>query len=320
VPSLALGASEVTLAQLTAAYGAFANAGVVREPILIRRVEDADGKVLFQGASKSHKAITETTAYLMASMLSDVISSGTAYRARQMGFTLPAAGKTGTTNDYNDAWFVGFTPHLVTGVWVGFDQPKTIISNGYAADVAVPIWAGFMKRATKGDKAEWLDKPANVVMVNVCRLSGMLPSAGCESVQVVTKDGELQKRSMVYGEYFARGTQPTTICPLHDSPSILDRLAGVFGKDNHLPIPADSTGLPMPPAMSTSGNVPAPAADKEHAKSDERPADEPKKKRGFWSRVFGGDKKSDEDKKKEDERRQQDEKKKRGDSKKQNNR
>ena len=307
VPSLALGASEVTLAQLTAAYGAFANGGVVREPLLIRRVEDADGKVLFQGASKSHQAITETTAYLMSSMLADVIASGTAYRARQMGFSLPAAGKTGTTNDYNDAWFVGFTPHLVTGVWVGFDQPKTIIANGYAADVAVPIWASFMKRATKGDKPDWLDKPADVVMVNVCRLSGKLPGAGCDSVQVVTKEGLLEKRSMIYGEYFAKGTQPTTVCPLHDSPSILDRLAGAFGKDNHLPIPADSTGLPMPPATSTSGNTPA-SADKDHGKTDQQSTDEPKKKKGFWSRVFGGgDKKADDDKKKEEERKKQEE-------------
>ena len=150
VPSLALGTSDVTLEQLTAAYGAFADGGIVHDPILVRRVEDGDGKVLYQGESKSHRAISESTAYLMASMLQDVISSGTAYRARQMGFTLPAAGKTGTTNDYNDAWFVGFTPHLVAGVWVGFDQPKTIIASGYAADVAVPIWAGVHEARHEG--------------------------------------------------------------------------------------------------------------------------------------------------------------------------
>jgi 1A family penicillin-binding protein len=323
VPSLALGAGEVTLAQLTAAYGSFANGGVVREPTMIRRVEDADGKVLYQGSSKSHQAVSETTAYLMASMLSDVITSGTAYRARQMGFVLPAAGKTGTTNDYNDAWFVGFTPHLVAGVWVGFDQPKTIISNGYAGDVAVPIWAGFMKRATKGAKSDWLEKPENVVGVNVCRLSGQLPSAGCESAQVVTKEGELQTRSMVYTEYFARGTQPTTVCPIHEAPSLLDRLAGAFGKDNRIPI-ADSTALPTPPPTSTSGTSSgSPSIDKEHEKpAEERVSEEPKKKRGFWSKVFGGgDKKSEEEKKreeerkKEDERRRQEERKRRDDRK-----
>jgi len=315
VPSLALGASEVTLAQLTAAYGAFASKGVVREPLLIRRVEDGDGKILYQGVSKSHQAISETTAYLMSSMLADVISSGTAYRARQIGFTLPAAGKTGTTNDYNDAWFVGYTPHLVTGVWVGFDQPKTIISNGYAADVAVPIWASFMKRATKGDKAEWLEKPSDVVMVNVCRMSGKLPAEGCDSVQVVTKDGQIETKSMIYGEYFARGTVPTTTCPLHESLSVLDRLAGAFGKDNHVvPVPADNTGLPLPSAASTSGNAGAVSGEKPGEKAgEERASEEPKKKRGFWSKVFGagGDNNGDEDKKrKEEERKKQDEKRK----------
>ncbi len=153
-------------------------------------------------------------AYLMASMLSDVINSGTAYRARQMGFTLPAAGKTGTTNDYVDAWFVGFTTKIVTGVWVGFDQPKKIIDNGYAGELAVPIWASFMKRATKGAKPEWFERPANVVGVNVCRVSGKLPSQGCESVLVAANTGQLEKRSMVYTDFFVKGTQPTDMCPV----------------------------------------------------------------------------------------------------------
>ena len=93
VPSLALGAGEVTLAALTAAYGAFANGGIVRKPVLIRRVEDSDGKVLYNEAGKAHRAVSESTAFLMASMLADVINAGTAYRARQSGFTLPAAGR-----------------------------------------------------------------------------------------------------------------------------------------------------------------------------------------------------------------------------------
>ena len=125
----------------------------------------------------------------MSSMLADVVNAGTAYKARQAGFTLPAAGKTGTTNDYVDAWFVGYTPHVITGVWVGFDQPQTIVSNGYAGELAVPIWAAFMKVATKDDKPDWFDRPSNVVGVNVCRLSGMLPNAGCDHVQVVDDAG-----------------------------------------------------------------------------------------------------------------------------------
>jgi penicillin-binding protein 1A len=106
VPSLALGASDVTLMSLTAAYGAFADAGIVRQPVLIRRVEDRDGKVLYQDAAASHRAVSEATAYLMSSMLADVINAGTAYRARQSGFVLPAAGETArrTTTSTPGLW------------------------------------------------------------------------------------------------------------------------------------------------------------------------------------------------------------------------
>jgi penicillin-binding protein 1A len=293
VPSLALGAGEVTLLSMTAAYGAFANGGVVRSPVFIRRVEDSEGKVLYTDEGKSQRAISETTAFLMASMLSDVINHGTAYRARQAGFTLPAAGKTGTTNEYVDAWFVGFTPHLVTGVWMGFDQPKTILRNGYAGELAVPVWASFMKTATRGDKPDQFKRPANIAAVNVCRVSGKLPNGGCDDVEVVTRDGFLERRSMIYTEYFVRGSEPTALCPLHEPLSLLDRLAGVFGKDNHAPpVPADEVG-PTAPAASKPGPQPTPpAATRAPAPAappttSEPASEEPKKKRGFWSRVFG---------------------------------
>ena len=96
---------------------------------MIRRVEDRDGRLLYEAQLTSARAISETTAFLMSNMLADVINAGTAAGARGLGFKLPAAGKTGTTNDYNDAWFIGYTPKLVTGVWVGFDQPHTILQT-----------------------------------------------------------------------------------------------------------------------------------------------------------------------------------------------
>ena len=95
----------------------------------------------------------------MTTMLADVINAGTAWTARREGFTLPAAGKTGTTNDYHDAWFVGYTPKLVAGVWVGYDQPKTIVGNGYAAELAVPMWGRFMTAATHDHRPEWFRQP-----------------------------------------------------------------------------------------------------------------------------------------------------------------
>jgi penicillin-binding protein 1A len=291
VPSMALGASDVTLAALTSAYGAFAAKGIVRQPTLIRRVEDSDGKILYEGVSEARQAISESTAYLMASMLQDVVNYGTGYRARQMGFTLAAAGKTGTTNDYLDAWFVGFTPRLVTGVWIGFDQPRTIIANGYGGELAVPIWASFMKTATKGDKSEWLERPSNVVAVNVCRVSGKLPNSGCDSVQVISVEGEVENRSMIYTDYFVRGTQPTTLCPLHSEPSLLDRLAGVFGGgDEPRPVSAEDVGLQPPRPARTTGEPAPPVPPTARPATPPQPqpkVEEPKKKRGFWSKLFG---------------------------------
>ena len=311
VPSLALGASEVTLMSLTAAYGAFANAGIVRTPVLIRRVEDSDGKVLYQDPGKSQRAVSEATAFLMASMLSDVVSYGTAYRARQAGFTLPAAGKTGTTNDYVDAWFVGFTPHLVTGVWVGFDQPKSIVTNGYGGELAVPIWAGFMKVATKGDKAEWFDRPANVIGVNVCRTSGKLPNAGCATVPSTDDYGNLVVKSMIYTDYFVKGTQPTSTCPVHANPYADAIAVAASSADSHsppaLPAGGDRGTLPLPPAQGTSGMAPPPAPGAPISGGKIEP-EQQGKKRGFWSRLFGKGK--DDDKKKEEEKKKAEEKRK----------
>lgn len=273
VPSMALGASDVTLLALTAAYGAFAAEGMLHAPVLIRRVEDSDGQVLYQDPGKAQRAITEATAFLMSSMLADVINAGTAHKARRAGFTLPAAGKTGTTNDYVDAWFVGFTPHLVTGVWVGFDQPRTIVRGGYAAELAVPIWAGFMKTATKGDKPDWIAKPDTVVGTNVCRVSGRLPNYGCATVESIDQDGYFVTRSQVYTDYFLKGTQPSTLCPLHPGGILAD--AATSAIPGSVPTtgvrPGSSDGVPP----LTGGTI--------------EPA-QPEKKKGFWRRVFGGGK------------------------------
>jgi 1A family penicillin-binding protein len=278
VPSLALGAGDVTLVSLTAAYGAFADEGMVRPPMLIRRVEDSDGTILYQDPGKAERAVTPATAFLMSSMLSDVINSGTAYKARQAGFTLPAAGKTGTTSDYMDAWFVGFTPHLVTGVWVGFDQPRTIIRNGYAAELAVPIWSGFMKAATRDDKPDWFAKPADVIGVSVCRISGLLPNAGCGSVPSYDQDGFIVTKSQVYTDYFVKGTQPTTICPLHPG--------GIL---------ADASPLSFPQAVPTSGMTPPPPPNSVGGETGVGTVPPlrggtvppPQAKKGFWGRIFG---------------------------------
>jgi penicillin-binding protein 1A len=274
VPSLALGSGEVTLASMTAAYAAFAAGGVVRDPIFIRRVEDQDGGVLFESDSHPRRAVSESTAFLMASMLADVIDAGTANRARAMGFKLPAAGKTGTTNDFVDAWFVGFTPSLVAGVWVGFDTPRTIAKNGFAGQLAVPMWASFMKIATKNSPAVWLKPPRDVVAVEVCRLSGALPGEGCRNAAWISATGVITHKSMLYTEYFVRGTEPTETCAIHAaeyapyqepefSATAFDGLGGVLGVDPVVASPPPSsreTGTPAVPAAELpEAALPAPA-------------------------------------------------------------
>src|SRR4051812_41526703 len=179
VASLALGTGGVTLPGLTSAYGVFANQGVAVSPHLILRVEDTNGQSVWDQPPRRRQAVTPATAFLMSSMLSDVITSGTGAGARAAGFTLPAAGKTGTADNYTDAWFVGYTPHLVTGVWFGMDRPAPIMNRGFAAVVAVPAWAQFMKQATARDAADWFTPPSDVEKVTICRLSGQLATDAC---------------------------------------------------------------------------------------------------------------------------------------------
>lgn len=207
VPSLALGTGEVSLLNLTSAYTAFANGGVLQPTVFITRIEDSDGRVIYRGDTVGRRVLSESTAYLMASMLADVVNHGTGYTARQSGFRLPAAGKTGTTDDHADAWFVGFTPHLAAGVWVGFDRPHTIMRRGFASVVAVPAWAGFMKAATDGSKPEWIQQPSGVTQIRRCRLSGGLATEYCELAGEVDTD------------YVSIGRAPD-ICPLHSSATI----------------------------------------------------------------------------------------------------
>ena len=266
VPSLALGSGSVTLASLTAAYAAFANGGTLRPPTLIRSVDDDSGHVLFTSNDHPVQVLDETTAFLMSDMLTDVINAGTGSKARSLGFTLPAAGKTGTTNSFNDAWFVGYTPRLVVGVWVGFDTPRTIGRDAFAASVAVPLWTRFMMAATRGDSPQWLTPPASVVSAAICPVSGKLATENCQT----------QRR-----RYFAPGTLPIEYCDIH-RPSFFQRILGLSAdrapqqpppsvENEGAPTVAAEAGQPANPPASTAGN-PAPKP--------------PVKKRGFWSRVF----------------------------------
>ena len=280
VPSLALGSGEVTLSSMTAAYAAFANGGMVQAPMLVRRVETTQGEVLYTAKQEPQQAVSEQTAFLMSNMLADVINAGTGAAARSVGFRLPAAGKTGTTNDYHDAWFVGFTPKLAAGVWVGYDQPRTIIGGGYASVLAVPVWGRFMAAATAKDRAEWFSTPARITSATICRLSGKLATDSCHE-SVTDAKGHVTNESTVYTEYFVEGTEPTELCPIHR------RLTTNPFKALAALISPGRASSPTEPVVTQP-----PTQHVETAPAPPQPTPQPEqKKRGFWSKVFGGGKK-----------------------------
>ena len=286
VPSLALGSGEVTLISMTAAYGAFANEGMLTTPSLIRRVEAADGTVLYQAMPHAERAVSESTAFLITAMMADVIDAGTAWTARREGFTLPAAGKTGTTNDYHDAWFVGYTPKLVAGVWVGYDQPRTIIGNGYAAELAVPMWSRFMRTATRGDSPDWFEPPSTITTAKICRLSGRLAGEGCRDAVTVGKDGTPTRGSLEYTEYFVQGTEPTDYCPIHGRGP--GQLAAISASSPGMDRASGAPVVTRPATPATIGNRPGTDAPVAAAPAPEpKPEKEKEKKKGFWGRLFG---------------------------------
>ncbi len=198
--SMALGTSEVTLLELTSAYAVLANRGIRTEPLFILKVEDKNGNVLEKNAPRPVEVLSEETAAVMTSMLQSVMDHGTGYPARQRGFMNPAAGKTGTMDDYMDAWFVGYVPSITCGVWVGFDQKKTIGPSMTGARAALPIWADFMIGATLGRPAEDFQAPAGTTTRQVCAETGMLATDRCPSVT---------------SEFFMDGSEPSEYCTAH---------------------------------------------------------------------------------------------------------
>ncbi len=170
-PSIALGTSEVTPLELTSAYGTFANNGVHFNPISIIRIEDKNGIVIADFLPEYREALSPQTATIMADMMQDVVNYGTGAGVRRF-FHRPAAGKTGTTQDFADAWFVGFTPQLVAGVWVGFDDHRIKFTNWYGqgAKAALPIWAKFMEKTYKELELplKYFNLASGVEVVNFC--------------------------------------------------------------------------------------------------------------------------------------------------------
>jgi penicillin-binding protein 1A len=146
-PSICLGAFETTLKNLTAAYTAFADDGIRQQPWLIEKVVDAEGIVLFKATEGRIRFLDKRASDQTAEIMETVMTHGTAANSRSLGLRKRAAGKTGTTDQFRDAWFIGFTKSLTCGVWVGFDKPQTILPGGYGSDLALPIWVDVMQAA-----------------------------------------------------------------------------------------------------------------------------------------------------------------------------
>ena len=200
VPSLALGAGIVSPLELTTAYTMFPGQGQVARPRGIISVFDSGGRQVFDRPVEREQLISPAVAFQMTSMLRDVIERGTGASARALGVRGAVAGKTGTTDDYHDAWFVGYSSSVVVGVWVGFDQPAPIGRDAYGARVALPIWADFMKRTATLLTAAEFPAPPGVHAEQLCSVSYLAPVEGCP----------------LYSEYFKDGdTVPSELCPVH---------------------------------------------------------------------------------------------------------
>jgi membrane carboxypeptidase/penicillin-binding protein len=197
-PSMALGASEVTLPEMTVAYATLAAGGVYRPPYDVAAMLDADGHLIERHQASAQQAFDPASVFLVTTMLRAVLTEGTGASARALGLTIDAAGKTGTSENFQDAWFVGYTRELACGVWVGYDKPKSLGRS--AAGVALPLWVPFMEQAAGLQLHEPFAAPPGIVWQTVDPQTGMLARSGCPT-----------RRNLP----FLQGTEPKEKCSLH---------------------------------------------------------------------------------------------------------
>jgi penicillin-binding protein 1A len=214
-PSIYIGSESVYPIELVSAYTAFANLGERTSPLAVTRVESADGQVLWEPPIVRIPVLSPDEAWEMVSMMKDVIQKGTAFTAvTQAGFHIPAAGKTGTTNDGNDVWFIGYTADLVAGVWLGMDLPARIKSNALGGVLAAPVWTAFMTEVyrRKPEPPDW-PRPPGLIERDIDGTTGLLKTAYCPL-------------PLVYAEWFIPGTEPVRDCDVHVAPNAFPPPAG----------------------------------------------------------------------------------------------
>ena len=199
VLSLPLGTCGVTPLEMANGYATIANYGVRISPYYIDSIKDRNGNLVYTHLPIRERVLSPATSYIMIDMMKSVFNHGTAYGARRMGFRCPAAGKTGTTDNYTDAWFVGFVPDLIISTWMGYDTPKRIGKGATGARIALPVWVNFMKGIGDTTNQDF-PVPDGVVKKYVCTASGLLPTKYCPRVRQ---------------EVFLRGNEPEKYCNIH---------------------------------------------------------------------------------------------------------
>jgi penicillin-binding protein 1B len=271
-PAVALGAYEMTPVDVAAGYTAFAANGVRAEPLFIRSVVTADGKMVESNAPVSRPVLDPRVAFLTTSLMEDVINHGTGYPVRALGFNAPAAGKTGTSRD---GWFAGYTSNLLCVVWVGFDDNRNLNLAGGAT--AAPIWGEFMKRAVAQPmyrNTQPFTPPDGVMEATVDPQSGQLATASCPQTQ---------------NEYFIEGSEPTEYCQIHggqtaESSGPAGWLSRLFGKGDPPPPPPPTNGNSAP--NNSESNSRKPGARQSESQTAQR-EEQPEKKKGVFGKIFG---------------------------------
>lgn len=195
---MVLGSGEVTPFEVAVAFSTLANQGIRVRPRPITLIADQQGEMLSRHGIEMEQVVPAEDAYMVTHLLEGVLDRGTGRAARERGFTHPAAGKTGTTNDYGDAWFVGYTPDLVTVVWVGFDQRQSLGLSG--AQAALPIWTSFMKQVVAGQPRAAFIPPPGVMTVSIDPQTGLRATEQCP---------------LVIEEAFYEGEEPHEACTRH---------------------------------------------------------------------------------------------------------
>jgi penicillin-binding protein 2D len=237
--SLALGAEEVTLSQLVSAYSPLASGGLRSEPRTIIRIYDQRRKSWTEIPPAVAPVLAPATAYVTTQMMKDVLNYGTAKGLKKFAQERPAAGKTGTTDDYRDAWFVGYTPQLITGVWIGYDKPKPGGRGFTGGAISAPIWGRFMRAALAAKPAVDFPKPETVVSVAIDPATGFLAAPDCPQTRE---------------EFYILGTEPTQYCPKHGGDKLNPPVEEQLLPETEAPLPESDE----PPPASDPG-APAPA-------------------------------------------------------------